>query len=248
MGCGDKRREDVYWEQYQKTLHLLGELRSRRVPEQTVPLADYGLVRDFLVALPEKWGTYPRILRNRLLKLIVDRVDIRWEGQMVEATIHWKTGQSEVVHIRRPRAKGIRESHWTEEEKDILTMLWPSDSPDMILAALPGRTWKAIANQSSRQGLPRAVRSSNHVSRRRWDPDQDHNAKRLYETGTPVPDIASRLGRSHSAILQRAWESGWQRPVSDRGVAVRGLCDAKQNPKVVNGVTSVPVFGGQVRW
>jgi len=149
-----------------------------------------------------------------------------------------------VVHIRRPRAKGIRESRWTEEEKDILRMLWPSDSPDMILAALPGRTWKAIANQSSRQGLPRAVRSSNCVSRRRWDPDQDRNAKRLYETGTPVPDIASRLGRSHSAILQRAWESGWQRPVSDRGVAVRGLCDAKQNPKVVNGVTSGTITGG----
>ena len=163
---------------------------------------------------------------------------------MVEATIHWKTGQSEVIPIRRARAKGTRESRWTEEEKDVVRMLWPSASPDVVLAALPGRTWRAIAHQASRQGLTRAVRSANRVSSRRWKPDDDHKAKRLYEVGTPIPDIVSGLGRSRSAILQRVSQNGWRRPVSDQRVAVCGLSAAEQNPKVVDGVCSGTIKGG----
>ena len=61
---------------------------------------------------------------------------------------------------------------------------------------------------------------------------EEHKAKQLYETGTPTPDIASELGRSCSAVLQRAWEKRWPRP------------NLKQNPTVPNGVSSGLLFGG----
>ncbi len=236
LGCGNKEREEFYWQLIEKTKYRLNDLRSRPVQSKIVPTAHYYLVREFLAGLPQEWGTYSRTARNQLLRSLIDRVDIRHGRQVVEATIHWKTGQSQVINIRRARAKGNPESRWIEQEKDLLKMLWPDASQDMIIAAFPGRTWKAIAHQAYNQGWRRIPNSCNQTPRRRWESDEEHKAKQLYETGTPTPDIASKLGRSCSAVLQRAWEKRWPRP------------NANQKPTVPNRVSSGLVFGGQVRY
>jgi len=246
LGCGNKEREEFYWEQCEKTKHRLDELRSHPVPVKIIPLTSYHLVKDFLNTLPKKWQSYSRSLRNQLLRLIIERVEIRVEGQIVEATVVWKTGQSETIQICRARAKGNRESHWSSEEIGVLRILWPSATRDAVLAALPGRTWKAICHKAHGQALQRVSGPPNRALRRRWVPHEEHEAKQLYENGSPISDISSKLHRSHSAILQRACEKQWQRSKTGQRATEINTCNVKQNPEVVNGITSESVFGGQV--
>lgn len=198
------------------------------------------------MGLPEKWDEYPRSLRNRLLKRLINHVVIRHQGRLVEATIHWKTGQTQVVEIHRARAKRNLESLWKTEEFDILKKLWPNSSRETILAKLPGRTWKAIAHQAYNLGLRRSPELSNHTPRRRWEPNEEDKAKQLYEAGTPITDIASNIGRSYTAVLQRFWEKGWKRPHSGQRIAVTEFSGTNQNPEVSKGISSGTTIGGRV--
>ena len=104
---------------------------------------------------------------------------------------------------------------------------------------------KAIAHQAYNQGWHRAPDLSNHTPRHRWKVDDECSAQKLYETGTPVTDIATKLGRSCSAVLQRAWEKKWQRPLPDQRMAVTELSSANQNPEVSERITSGLLFGGR---
>jgi hypothetical protein len=200
-------------------------------------------VRIFLAGINKNWGTYSRTFRNRILNIIIDRVDIRHKGQNLTATIEWKTGQSQVVNIQRPRSTGNRESHWTREELDILEKVWSNAPQNAILAELPGRTWKAISHQAYKQRWHRDHGSSNHTPRRSWESDENDRVRQLYEVGIPISEIVSRTHRSYTAIQQRAWEKGWKRP-DDSG----DLQKIKQNPEVSKRITSGIVFGGQVNF
>ncbi len=242
LGDADKKREDFYWEQIEVTQNRLEELNSRSVPVHRVQAADYEKVRSFLAGITKQWGTYSRTFRNRILHLLINKVDVRHEGQNLTATIQWKTGQVQVVNIRRPRAKGNLESWWNQQEKDLLKILWPSSSREAIVAALPSRTWKAIAHQAYNQGWLRTPKSCNQTPRRRWEPDEECEVKQSYEAGTPVTDIATSVGRSYTAVQQRAWEKKWQRPLSIQ----RTVSGNNQNPEVSKRITSGLVFGGQV--
>jgi len=238
LGCGDNKREEVYWHLYERTKEHLDELRSRPLPGRAPDRADYHLVRDFLVGLPRKFDTYPRALRNRLLRCIIDRVEIRHAGQDVDATVYWKTGQVQELSIRRARAKKNRESRWSDEELTILQMLWPSSSQDAILAALPGRTWKAVAHQANSHRWKRSYSSKGTVVKRRWKADEEQRTKQLYESGTPLQEITSEMKRSRTAILQKASENGWQRPHPEQGRATTDFWSEKESPIVSNGSTS----------
>ncbi len=113
------------------------------------------------------------------------------------------------------------------------------------MAKLPERTWKAVAHQAYNLGLRRAPESSNHTPRRRWGPNEEDKARQLYEAGTPITDIASNVGRSYTAVLQRSWEKGWQRPDSDQRMAVSELSGTNQNPEVSKRITSGTITGGR---
>jgi len=235
--------------QIEKTHDRLEELKSRSVPVTTksLPAISYQLVKSFLIGLPEKWDEYSRPLRNRLLKRLIKHVVIRHQGQLVEATIYWKTGQTQVVEILRARAKGNRESHWTKEELGNLKKLWADSTQDKILKTFLGRTWKAIAHQAYKQGLYRTRSLSNRTPRRHWNPDEEDRTKQLYEQGTSITDIASNVGRSYTAVLQRSWEKGWQRSHLNQSMTITALSSSNQNPEVSKRVTSGLVFGGQAK-
>jgi DNA invertase Pin-like site-specific DNA recombinase len=237
--------DQVLLKQIEKTQGSLEELRSRPAPKQTLSAASYQLVKDFLTGLSGRWYTYPRTQRNRLLKGIIDHVDIRHHGQVVEATVYWKTGQVQAVNIQRPRPIGNLESRWNQQDKDLLKMLWPSSSRDTIFAAFPVRTWKALAHQAYKQGWHRPSGSSKHTSRRSWEPDEEEKARQLFESGTPISDIASNIGRSYTAVLQRSWGKGWQRPHSGQRTAVAELLKTNQNPEVSKGISSGTTNGGR---
>ena len=139
-------------------------------------VGNYSVVRDFLSGLPRKWNTYQRSLRNRLLRLLVKHVDVRHEGQIIEATIHFKTGQNEEIKISRARVTGYRESLWTLEAKKVLRVLWPNASQEAIMAAISERTWSAIRHQAQTMALKRTPTISKCIPRRRWSPNENCKA------------------------------------------------------------------------
>jgi len=246
LGWEGGKHIQILLKQIEKTRHDVEELQSQPIPTRSTPEISYKVVRDFLIGLPEKWYNYSRTLRNRLLRRLIERVILRQEGGIIKATIYWKTGQTQAIEIQRARSKGNHESRWKIEEFDILKKLWPNSSRETMLEKLPGRTWKAITHQAYNLGLRRSPQLSNHTPRRRWESNEDDRARQLYEAGTPITDIASKVGRSYTAVLQRSWEKGWRRPLSGQRVDVTKLSSTNQNPTVPKRITSGLLFGGQV--
>lgn len=246
LGWDGGDHERVLLEQIDETQHKLDELKSRPVPARSTPVVSYPIVKDFLVGLPDKWHSYSRRLRNRLLKSLIDHVDVRHEWPVIESNIYWRTGQKQVVEIHRARDKGNRESRWTEEEKELLTILWPSTSQETIMASIPARTLSAIRHQAQTMGLKRIKATCNCVSRHRWSLKDETKAKQDYEAGVAVDNIAVGLHRSYSAIMQRASEKGWKRPHTKEGGGANYLPSVKQRPMVSNGVCSGSISGGQI--
>ncbi|MFC1981127.1 hypothetical protein ACFLVN_02655 [Chloroflexota bacterium] len=245
LGWEGGTHDQLLLTQIEKSQTKLGELKSRPLPNHPLPVTSYKAVKEFLVGLSGNWTTYSRTLRNQLLKRLVDHVDVRHNGQTFEATIVWKTGQTQVVSIQRARAKGNSESHWSVEELAVLKKLWPATSQDKIMTALPQRTWKAIAHQAYNLGLKRAHTSPERSQRRRWQADEDHKSRQLYEEGIPVLDIASKQGRTCSAVLQRAWEKGWRRPDQAQELALIDSREVNQNPEVSKRISSGTTTGGR---
>jgi hypothetical protein len=215
LGCGDPKREETYWAEFKKTSNQLEELRAKPVPQTKVTTADVQQVRDFLSQLPSRWLTYPATIRNRLLKLLIERIDLRHDREKIEARVVWKVGLQQGITIYRPEAKGSRDKRWSADEEKLLTMLWPSCSKEVLEAAFPSRKWSAIKNRAQYLRLKRVGQKTQLGGRRcHWLPEEEAKAEALYEAGAPLPDMVAELGRSRGAILNRAAEKRWRRPPS----------------------------------
>ncbi|MBE0415298.1 MAG: hypothetical protein IBX36_01990 [Dehalococcoidia bacterium] len=214
LGCGDREREEVYWAEYKKATTQLEELRVKPAPEIKVTVTDIQQVRDFLSQLSSKWQAYPRSMHNRLLKLLIERVELRYDREKVEATIIWRAGLEQKVIINRPLARGSRDKRWADEEDKLLKMLWPSSSREAVQAALPNRSWKSIGCHAHYLKLRRERSSPQSSPQKRWRPEEETRAKAMYEAGISLADIVAELGRNHTAILNKACKQGWHRPES----------------------------------
>jgi DNA invertase Pin-like site-specific DNA recombinase len=232
LGDADKKKEDYYWEEIEKTQHRLDELNSSPAPINRVQAADYKQVRAFLAGINKKWSTYSRTFRNRMLLIIIDRVEIRHKGQNLTATIKWKTGQVQLVGIQRPRAKSNLESLWSQQDIDRLKILWPNSSRDVIMATLSGRTWSAIIHQAYVRKLKRTT-VCRSAPRRKWSVDDERSAKKCYEAGMKIDQISMNLQRTITAVNQRASEKGWKRLS-----ALNGVDGINQSPEVSKCITS----------
>ncbi len=214
LGCGDREREDIYWAEYKKTNTQLEGLRAKPIPEIRVTTADIQQVRDFLSGLPSKWLIYPASMRNRLLKLLIERVELRHDGEKVEAMIIWRAGLEQKITINRPMAKGSRDKRWGAGEDKLLRMLWPSSSQEVIQGAITDRSWKSICCHAHYLKLRRVRGSPQPSPQRRWKPEEETKVKNMYETGVPLADIAAEFRRNRTAILNKACKQGWHRPRS----------------------------------
>jgi hypothetical protein len=214
FGCGDSEREEEYWKQWKNTKAQLDELEARPIPQKKVTTADIQQVRDFLSELPTRWTSYSRTLRNRLLKLLIDRVELRHNRYTIEARIVWRAGLQQMVTIYRPQTKGSRDCRWTKEEEALLRMLWPSSSKEAVQAALPNRSWKSIGCHAHCLKLRRQRGSPQISPQKHWSPEEEAKAKAMYEAGVSLADIVAELGRNRTAILNKACKQGWHRPES----------------------------------
>lgn len=203
-GQVDRDKEEYYWRQIREVKEQLEALRAEPTSKKAVVTADVEKVRGFLAWLPHDWHAYPRSLRNRLLKLLINRVELRHDRERIEANMIWRAGFEQQILIYRPPARSSHDSRWTEEEDKLLRMLWPSSTPDIVLAAFANRSWNAIGGRAFRLRLKREREYHPPNDWRPWTPCEDAKLKSLYEAGSPIVQIASELQRSANAVETRA--------------------------------------------
>ena len=194
----DREREDFYWEQTRKERARLQELQDKdlRPRESVIPIKE---VREFLKRLPSTWQNYSGGLRNRLLKLIISKVEIRHGRDFIKAAIIWKMGLRQEITIHRPVSAGRREARWTDGQDELVRTLYPVASKEALLSALPGRSWKGISLRALRMGLVRkpAIKGQRpSCSPRRWTEVEDRELERLYKGGSSAREIAAALNRT----------------------------------------------------
>jgi len=245
LGYRDGIHDKILLDKIEESQNELDALRSRTIFTRNVPDIHYKQVREFLQTLSVKWSSFPRTIRNRILSKIIDHVDLSHQGQIIEATLYWKTGQVQQVIVQRTGLIVKRQPHWSNKELATLEKMWSSANQEELLVALPGRTWKAISNQANKQRWHRVSRSVKPTSRKRWKSSEDQEGKRLYEQGVPVSDIAIKLGKPIGALRQRASSKGWRRPTIIHKSTSLNAMDTNQNPDVSKSITSGIVFGGR---
>ena len=212
----DRDREGFYWDQITAAQAKLEELKSRPIPKKHTAIANFRKVRDFLADLPHNWRSYTRTVRNRLLKLLVEKVELCHSRECIEATIIWKTGFEQRITICRPIVRSGRDMRWTQEEDKLLTVLYPSSSTDVVLAAFPNRSWNAISARAFKLALRRERQYHPPQDWRPWTPQEDEKLRASYEAGIALLEIARELDRSINAIETRAAAKMLVRPRSVR--------------------------------
>jgi len=185
-------------------------LQQKPLPSP-VTSVDIDRVRRFLENLENEWQKLSSTLRNRLIKLLIDHVDIAHDRNHIQATIIWKIDFKQRIDIERPVGNSRQERHWTNEQDSLLRLLWPTSTKEVLLAAFPNRQLGGIRGRAAKLGLERRVR---HYPPRwkGWTSSDDDRLSALYVTETPIEDIAAELGRSKQAVLSRAWFLKIKRP------------------------------------
>jgi hypothetical protein len=236
LGSGDPEREETYWRLIHEERAKLDLLRQKPVTPKATPV-DLEKVAQFLENLEREWGRYPSRLRNRLLTLLLDRVELRHDAFHIEAIIIWKVGLRQVINIRRPAVNLISEKLWRVEEDSLLKMLWPSSSREAIMAAFTGRTWAAINKRASGLKLKRQWVRTSFETGRVWTKQDKTRLKKLYAGAVSISEIARHLGRSEQAVMQRACLLGISRPMELRHRKAQPSWEAK-NVNVMQALSS----------
>ncbi|HEY94489.1 MAG TPA: recombinase family protein [Dehalococcoidia bacterium] len=209
-------REDYYWNQIHEIDKQLEEIRSRPAQSDTKPV-DYSEVRGFLQGISSNWQSYSPGLKNRFLRLLIDKVEISGDN-VIEAVIFWKNGFRQKVTIYRPPSNSKLERRWTQEEDDLLRLLYKTSSDETLRVALPGRTMKAITLRGNRMNLRRSHRANKW---RRWSREDDNTLIQYFEDGMAIPEIAEKLCRSESSIQARIKVKNLQQSRKSREKIVR---------------------------
>ncbi len=234
---GDPEREETYWRLVQEARAQIKSLGEKPPPSKTTPM-DIEQVTEFLENLDSNWKRYPSRLRNRLLIMLIDRVELRHDRGNIEATIVWKAGFRQVVNIQRNQSHFNQEKRWREEETKLLRMLWPSASWEVILAALPERNKSSIAIRAARLRLSRQGMRKSPEKSIVWTQAEIDQMKECYLTkGLSIIEIADRLGRTEQAIEAKISALRFKRPRELRRYKQQPVWEA-DNFKVMRAVST----------
>jgi len=202
LGSADPELEDSYRRQIKQAKADLRALQQKPL-SAPVTVADINRVQHFLENLEDEWQKLSSSLRNRLLKLLVDRVEIVHERGHIQANIIWKIGFKQKIDIEWLAGNSAKERRWTNEQDNLLRTLCPTSTKEVLLAAFPDRNWGGINARARKLDLMHRVR----LYPSRWEPwtaSDDARLVELYTTETPADDIAAELGRSVQAVASRA--------------------------------------------
>ena len=238
LGSGDPEKEKTYWRLIKETREQLDTVKRKPKIKKATAL-DLEKVTQFLENLEDEWQEYPQRVRNRLLTLLIDRVEIRHNLSRIEATIVWKVGFRQTIIIKRPSMKSTKDKWWQAEEDDLLRMLWPSSSPEALTAAFPGRSWAAINQRASKLKVNRKSVTRRHESGKRWTEEAKGQLRELYASEPDIAKIAKKLRRSPKAIMGMASLMGLHRPYEFRHQKVEPDWET-ENMKVLHELSSPP--------
>jgi hypothetical protein len=214
LGSADPELEESYRRQIKQVKADLRALQQKPLPAP-VTVTDINRVQHFLENLEDEWQKLSPSLRNRLLKLLVDRVEIVHERGHIHATVIWKIGFKQRIDIEWEAGSSAKERCWTNEQDNLLRMLWPTSTKEVLLAAFPERNWSGIISRAKKLGLMRKVRLY-PLHWEPWTPGEDTKLAELYVKGTPMDVIAAELGRSIQAVGGRAFLLKIRRPKEAR--------------------------------
>lgn len=214
LGHVNKRKDAILLEEITDSERKLALVQQELMqkPKKAPPPIDTGKVREFLWRLWQNWDRFPNRLKNELLRLFIERVELWHERKLIKATIVWKIGERQTILIERPQARFAREKLWRPDEDSLLRMLWPSASKEAVLAGFSDRSWKAIQERALRLGLHRKREPYRQGASKHWTDEEKSKLAQSYEAGTPICRIAAELGRGERAILGKASKLGLRRP------------------------------------
>jgi hypothetical protein len=216
LGSTDAAKEETYWSLIKETQVQMEQLRAQPLPSSLGASLNVRLVRNLMACLKTDWGQFSAIVRNQLLQLFLERVELRITKKCVEATVIWKVGLRQSLVIERPEFRGGVKTAWSEDEKEILRQLWPAATKSEIAAALPKRSWKGINSMAFKLGTSRIwIHPAPDVCRH-WTEDEDARLKQIYGCGRPLLEIAESLGRSLAGVACRLRIKGLSRPMPSR--------------------------------
>jgi len=192
LGSAYPELEESYRRQIKQVKADLRALQQKPLPTP-VTVAGINRVQHFLENLEDQWHKLSSSLRNRLLKLLVDRVDILHHQGHIQATVSWKIGFRQKIDIDWVVGSSAKERRWAGEQDSFLQTLWPTSTKEVLLAAFPERNRISITSRARKLGLMRRVR----LYPPHWDPwtsSDDARLAELYVTETPIDIIAAELG------------------------------------------------------
>lgn len=117
------------------------------------PLQTYLKYKDLIRLMGKYWDRYPFEDRQALVALLVNQVYLEClSGRFMQISIEWKHFPCDIGFIRRSNAASL---HWTDEEKEILRQMYPTEPAHAILEALPRRSWVSMVTRASDLGVRR---------------------------------------------------------------------------------------------
>ena len=112
--------------------------------------------KDLIDKMGKYWEKYPFEDRQALVALLVRRVYLEpLSHYFLRITIQWKEFPADVGIIWRRHPGSL---HWIPEEDQILKKMYPTEPPQVILEALPHRSWIAIQTRASKLPIRRPVK------------------------------------------------------------------------------------------
>jgi len=211
LGSCDRELEQSYQRQIKQAKVDLEALQQRPAPAAPLTVLDIAQVRHFLAHLEEEWQRLSPRLRNRLLKQIIERVEIVHSKSQIEASVIWKTGFRQKIVIERPVGNSRRDRHWTAEKDNLLRQLWTRSSQAEMQQSFPDRSWDGITARAAKLRLSREIRPYQYRLKP-WTSSDDARLRELYPTEPILKNIADEMGRSVQAVCSRATHIKVARP------------------------------------
>lgn len=138
------------------------ELKKKRAEVAAAELQEFV---ESLDDIPAAWKKMGILKQQRFIKLVTDTITLtkpapNWLVLTITWMFYdeWHNATSSLFYIWQRRGNG---EAWTDEEKDVLRVLYPGTDRASILEALPRRNWLAITNQAHEMGIDRAYQYSN---------------------------------------------------------------------------------------
>lgn len=241
---GQEDRREIYWRMINETQEELNRVNKELAkPIKTLfSNEEIQQVRRLLNNPREIFCKMTPTLQNQLLKTLLKEVVITQnekDTSKLHAHIFWNSGIEQEVYIIRPKTNR-EDARWTEEEDEMVKLLYPSVQKEAVLAALPNRSWGAISGRAHYLGLSRDSGEKPGGKYKKWTKEDEELLATLYQSDMLSSEIVKRFGRSVDAIQAKAAQMSISRAKGSRfkkaefidldglvGLTEQGLIDEK---------------------